>query len=56
MQRKIRTEVKIGNTVSSFDSIGKSLAIDSSASNYTNAREKVQKIKQLISKGHMTLT
>ena len=52
MQRKIGTEVvEIGNNVSPFDSIGKSSTIDSSASNYTNAKEKVQKIKQLISTG-----
>ena len=51
MQRKIGTEVEIGNTVSPFDSIDKSSVIDRSASNYTNTGEKVQKIKQLISTG-----
>ena len=42
--KKNRTEVEIGNTVSLFDSIGKSSAIDRSASNYKNAREKVQSL------------
>ena len=51
MQRKIGTEVDIGNTVSPFNSIGKLSAIDRCASNYTNARAKVQKIRQLISTG-----
>ena len=51
MQRKIGTEFEISNTVSPFDSHGKSSGIDRSVSNYTNAREKVQKIKQLISTG-----
>ena len=44
MQRKIGTEVEIGNTVSPFDSIGKLSVIGRSVSNYTNAREKIQKL------------
>ena len=48
MQRKIGTEVEIGNADSPFDSIGKPSAINRSNSNYTNTREKVQKTKQLI--------
>ena len=51
MQRKIGTNAWIGDTVSPFDSITKSYAINRSESNYTNAREKVQKIKQLILTG-----
>ena len=51
MKRDTGTEAEIDNTVSPFDSIGKSPAIDRSSSNYTNAKEKVQKIKQLISTG-----
>ena len=47
MQRKIGTEVEIGNTVSPRDSIGKSSAIDRSALTCINAREKVQQVKQL---------
>ena len=42
--KKNRTEVEISNTVSLFDSIGKSPAIDRSASNYKNAGEKVQNL------------
>ena len=51
IRRKIGTEVEIGKTISAFESIGKSSVIDRSASVYTNAREEVQKIKQLISTG-----
>ena len=51
IRRKIGTEVEIGKTISPFESIGKSSVIDRSASVYTNAREEVQKIKQLISTG-----
>ena len=51
MQRKIGTEAELGATVSPFDSIAASSAIDRSASNYLNAGEKVQKIRKLISTG-----
>ena len=51
IRRKIGTEVEIGKTISPFERIGKSSAIDRSASIYTNAREEVEKIKQLISTG-----
>ena len=51
MQRKIGTEAELGATVSAFDSIAASSAIDRSASNYLNAGEKVQKIRKLISTG-----
>ena len=51
MQRKIGTEVELGATVSPFDSIGASSAIDRLASNFLNAGEKVQKIRKLISNG-----
>ena len=51
MQRKIGTEVELGATVSPYDSIGASSAIDRSASNFLNAGEKVQKIWKLISTG-----
>ena len=51
MQRKLGTEVELGATVSPFDSIGASSAIDRLASNFLNAGEKVQKIRKLISAG-----
>ena len=51
MQRKIGNKVFLGQTVSSFDDIGNSSAIDRAASNYTDAKEKVRKIGELISTG-----
>ena len=51
MQRKIGTEVELGVTVSPFDSIGASSALDRSASNFLNAWEKVEKIRKLILTG-----
>ena len=43
MLREIGNEVHIGETVSPFDSSGKSSAIDRTASEYENSREKVKK-------------
>ena len=51
MQRKTGTEVELGKTVSPLNSIGASSVIDRSASNYINATDKLQKIKNLISTG-----
>ena len=51
MQRKIDNKVFLGQTVSSFDDIGNSSAIDRTASNYTDAKEEVRKIGELISTG-----
>ena len=51
MQRKIGTEIELGKTVktvSPFDSIGASLAIDRTASNFLNADEKVKKLRKFI--------
>ena len=45
MQRKIRTEINLSKTVSTFDIIGSSSAIDRIASDFLNASKKVQKIK-----------
>ena len=50
-QRKIGTEINLGKTVISFDSIGSSSAIDRTASNFLNASKKVQKIKKLFKTG-----
>ena len=51
MQRKIGTEINFSKTVSPFDSIGSSSAIDRTVSNFLNASKKVQKIKKLIKTG-----
>ena len=51
MQRKTGTEVELGKTVSPLNSIGALSVIDRSTSNYINATDKLQKIKNLISTG-----
>ena len=52
MQRKISNKVVfLGNTVSPFEDAGMSSAIDRTASNYNDAKEKVQKIRELIKTG-----
>ena len=51
MQRKTGTEVELGKTVSLLNSIGVLSVIDRSTSNYINATDKLQKIKNLISTG-----
>ena len=43
MQRKKGTDINLGKTVSPFDSIGTSSAIDERVSNFLNTTEKVQK-------------
>ena len=50
MQREISNEVFLGNTVSAFNDVGKSSAIDRTVSNYDDAREKFRK-RELISTG-----
>ena len=54
MQRKIGTELNLSKTVSPFDST--SSVIDRTASNFLNASEKVQKIKNSFKQGNVTLT
>ena len=51
MQREISDRVFVGQTVSPFYDIGSSSVIDRTASNYTDAKEKVIKIRELISTG-----
>ena len=46
MQREIGDEVCLGSTVSLFDNIGLSSAIDRTASNYNDAKNKVKKNKR----------
>ena len=48
MQRRIDNEVRLAKTVSPFESTGRSSSIDRTAVNFTNATEKIQKIKRLI--------
>ena len=48
MQRNIGTEFELGKTVSPFDSIGASSAIDRTMSNYREVGNKVRKIRKLI--------
>ena len=45
MQRKIGTEAELGATVSPFDSIERSSAIDRSASKFLNAGERYKKLE-----------
>ena len=49
MQREISYKVFTGNTVSPYDDAGRSSAIDRTASNYNDTKEKVNKIRELIS-------
>ena len=51
MQREISNKIFLGRTVSPFDDVGNSSAIDRTALNYTDAKEKVKKIRELISTG-----
>ena len=51
MQKEISDKVFLGNTVSPFEDTGRSSAINRTASNYNDAKEKVQKIRELIKTG-----
>ena len=51
MQRKIGTETEPGKTVSPFNSISVSSAIDRTVSNYTDSGYKVRKLRKLIETG-----
>ena len=46
MLREIGTEIKLGKTISPFNSIGSSSAIDRTAPVFLNASQNVQKKKQ----------
>ena len=52
MERNISNKVFLGQNVSPFDNAGESDAIDRTASNYNEAKEKVQKIRELIKTGN----
>ena len=49
MQREISNKFFLGNTVSPYDDAGRSSAIARTASNHNDAKEKVKKIRELIS-------
>ena len=48
MQREIGDEIHLNATVSSFDNVRVSSAIDRTASIYNDAKEKVKKVRELI--------
>ena len=48
MQQEISDSVKIGSSVTPFQSVGKSPAVDKTASDFDNANLKVKKIRRLI--------
>ena len=56
MQREISHKVFLGNTVSPYDDIGKSSAIDRIASNYDDIKEKVKKLENWSVREDMTRT
>ena len=51
MQRDISNKNTLGNTVNPVDDIRRSTAIDRTTCNYNDAKEKVQKIRDLIKMG-----
>ena len=51
MQREISDNFWGGNTVFPYDNAGRSSAINRTASNYNDAKEKVQQIRELIKTG-----
>ena len=51
MQREINNKITLGHTLNPYEDARKSTAIDRTASNYNDAKEKVQKIRDLISTG-----
>ena len=51
MQRDISNRNFLGETLNPYDNARRSTAIEKTASNYNNAKEKVQKIRDLISQG-----
>ena len=51
MQTEISDRVFLGQTDSPLDDVGNSSVIDGTASNYSDEKEKVRKIRELISTG-----
>ena len=55
MQREISDKVTLGDTLNPYDDARRSSAIDRTASNYNEAKEKVQKIETLLVQADMML-
>ena len=51
MQQEISDNVKIGSSVTPFQSVGKSLAVHKTALDFDNVNLKVKKIRRLIEQG-----
>lgn len=51
MQQRISDNIHLGKTVSPFESIGESKAIDGTAYEFLNADQKAAKIKRMVIKG-----
>ena len=51
MQQEISDNVKIGSSVTPFQSVGKSLAVHKTASDFDNVNLKVEEIRRLIEQG-----
>ena len=51
MQREISNRVFLGQTVFPYEDAGRSSTIDRTASNYNDAKEKIKKMRELISTG-----
>ena len=51
MKREISDRIFLGETLNPYEDARKSTAIDKTASNYNDAKEKVQKIRDLIGTG-----
>ena len=56
MQRDISNRNNLGNPLNPIDDARHSTAIDRMTSNYNDAKEKVQTIRDLINMGKMMLT
>ena len=55
MQREISDKVTLGDTLNPYDDARRSSAIARTASNYNEAKEKVQKIETLLVQADMML-
>ena len=51
MQQEINDNVKMGSSVTPFQSVGKSPAVDKTASDFDNTNLKIKKIRRLIQRG-----
>ena len=56
MQRDISNRNSLGDTFNPIDDARRSTAIDRTTSTYNDAKEKVQKLRDLVNMGNMMLT